>query len=187
MKLVATLLPFLISSYAFFVPAEEGIVGTYRFETGKFGDSLEIVLSCVKKNKCTFTWISKNRNAPYEDKRVVRVTRVSDLTDASTALKYAIAHQEDVPRTKDALEAMRQLRPTLSSNPVVSKCWDLNYPSSEHMLVCALTNTPADLAPIFLFSTLLGDCNDVFCRYLILPMSRENDASPEDGPSVTNR
>jgi hypothetical protein len=174
MKLVSSIFAsLLVSTSAYSAPGAESIVGTYKLEMGKPGNSLEIILECTEETKCTITTISKSDKSPFKEVQVLNnVLPVKNLIYATNALKYAIDHQTQSPRFPDAIESMSRLRPVLSTNPSISKCWDLNYPSPEYMLACTLSNTPAHSPPIFLFGTLMTNCDDVFCRYLITPMSR---------------
>jgi hypothetical protein len=174
MKIVLSTLAFcLASTYPYATPASESIVGTHSLAMGKPGNGLEIVLECTKETTCTFTSISRSDKSPLKDIQTLNNVRpVEKLIFATNALKYAIDHQSQTPRFPDAIESMNRLRPVLLTNPSISKCWDLNYPSPEHMLACTLSNTPIDSPSIFLFATLMANCDDVFCRYVINPMSR---------------
>jgi hypothetical protein len=174
LKIVLPILAiFLASTYAYATPASETIVGTFSLAMGKSGNSLEIVLECTTETTCTFTSMSKSDKSPLKDIQTLNNVRpVEKLIYATNALKYAIDHQSQTPRFPDAIESMNRLRPVLLTNPSISKCWDLNYPSPEHMLACTLSNTPIDSPSIFLFATLMANCDDVFCRYVINPMSR---------------
>lgn len=160
----------LLSACAHTNTAPESIVGTHKSEMGKPGDNIEMSLACEGETNCTFTTLINGVRGPYSVEVLKRVKPVIDLTEAKYALNHAIEHQGEAPRTRDNTEAMNRLRPTLSTKPSVSKCWDLGYPEPSYMLVCTLSNTPAQSAPLFLFTTLMDNCHDVFCRYLILPM-----------------
>ncbi|SNT19130.1 hypothetical protein SAMN06265795_11687 [Noviherbaspirillum humi] len=154
-------------------PATDSIIGTHKAEMGKPGNTVEISLVCEEETKCTLASVLKSGDRVLTDRQDLnKVRNVENLQFASNALKYAIDHQNQTPRSPDAIEAMNQLRPILSANPSVHNCWDLNYPTAEYMLACSLSGVPADAPSIYLFGTLLANCNDVFCRYIIVPMSR---------------
>lgn len=157
-------------------PANDNIVGAFELKMGKPGNSATIRLECESESSCTFTTISQwKSNPPTQDKQVLRKVRpVENLIYATNALKYAIDQQSRTIKNEEYAESMSKLRPVLSSNPSISKCWDLNYPSPEYMLACTLTNAPPDTPSIYLFGTLLANCGEAFCRYVINPMSRVN-------------
>jgi hypothetical protein len=151
----------------------DSLAGTYKMELGPSGKGFEMVLACETESQCTLTSVSHGQQYPFKNEQVLNSVRpVADLTIASNALTFAIQHQGQTPKQKDAIDAMRQLRPILASNPRISGCWDLNSPVSEYTLACKLADTPTDSPPLYLFTTLMAACNDVFCRYLITPMWR---------------
>jgi hypothetical protein len=100
------------------------------------------------------------------------VQPVANLTYASNALNYAIQWRDRPISNEEYAESIRRLRPVLSADPAISKCWDLGYPSPDYMLVCTLSNAPDGSPPIYLFSTLLANCGEAFCRFVINPMHR---------------
>lgn len=100
------------------------------------------------------------------------VRSVGNLAQARNALKHAIKHQEQTSRFRGAEDAMSHLRPFLSDNPDVAQCWDLNSPSPDYTLACTFTGSSTEASRVFLFTTLMASCTDVFCRYLIYPMSQ---------------
>lgn len=160
----------LLSACAHTITAPESIVGTHKSEMGKPGDNIAMSLACERETDCTFTTIINGVAGPDSVVILKKVKPVADLIEAKYALNHAIEHQRKTPQTRDNTEAMNRLRSTLSTKPSVSRCWDLDYPEPSYMLVCTLSNTPAQSAPLFLFATLMENCRDVFCRYLILPM-----------------
>lgn len=155
-------------------PTNDGIVGAYELMMGKLGNSVMIRLECESESSCTFTTISQwKNNPPTQDKQSLRKIRpVKNLIYATNALKYAINQQANSFKNEEYAELMSRLRPVFSSNPSISKCWDLNYPEPEYMLACTLTDAPSDSPPIYLFATLLSNCGEAFCRYIINPMPR---------------
>ena len=172
------LLPILISlcicASAHSESTNDNIAGTFEAKMGKPGNSLTILLECESEFSCTFSAISQwKNNPPLQDKQVLRKVRpVENLIYAKNALKYAMDQQYRTIKNEEYAESMSKLRPVFSSNPSISKCWDLNYPSPDYMLACTFTNAPPDSPSIYLFGTLLANCGDAFCRYVINPMSR---------------
>ena len=155
-------------------PTNDSILGTYELKMGKPGNSITIRLDCENESNCNFTTISQwKNNPPVQDKQALRNVRpVVNLNQATNALKYAIKQQGHHFKNEEYAESMSKLRPVLSSNPTIDKCWDLNFPEPEYMLICTLTNAPAESPPIYLFGTLMASCGEAFCRYVINPMSR---------------
>jgi hypothetical protein len=170
------LIALCLSASAYGEPASDSIVGKFELKTGNPDNSLEIHLECESETRCTFWTISQwKSNPPHQDRRALsKVRRVENLTTAINALNYAVGHQSLIIKNQEFAESMSKLRPVLSSGPSISKCWDLDYPSPEYLLVCTLANTPPDSPPIYLFGTLLANCGEGFCRYVINPMSRAN-------------
>ena len=169
----ATSAALLICSAAHGAPNAESIVGAYELKLGKPGNSVEMVLECSSETTCTFTTASQSGKNSYKDVQTLKkVVPVQNLIYAQNALKYAISQQSQTIKNEEYAESMSRLRPVLSSNPSIAKCWDLNYPSPEYMLACKLANTSADSAPIYLFGTLMANCGEAFCRYVINPMVR---------------
>lgn len=154
--------------------SNDGIVGAFELKMGKPGNSLVLQLECESESSCIFTTVSQWKgNPPRQDKQVLRkVHPVENLIYATNALKYAIDQQSRTIKNEEYAESMNRLRPVFSSNPSIAKCWDLNYPSPNYMLACTLTGVPPDSPPIYLFGTLLANCGEAFCRYVINPMLR---------------
>lgn len=154
--------------------SNDGIVGTFELKMGKPDNSLVIQLECESESSCTFTTVSLWKgNPPRQDKQVLRKVRpVENLILATNALKYALGQQSRTIKNEEYAESMNRLRPVFSSNPSIAKCWDLNYPSPDYMLACTLADVSPDSPPIYLFGTLLANCGEAFCRYVINPMLR---------------
>jgi len=167
----ATLLLCLVAHSA---SAAEPIVGTFEVKLGTPANSAEIRLECVSESRCTFTYIAKVGNEPpaVEKKTLNDVRPVDKLTQAAGALKYAISQRSEEIRHEEYAEVMSRLRPILATNPTVAKCWDLNYTSPDYMLACTLTGAPPASPPLYLFGTLMANCGEAFCRFVIYPMSR---------------
>jgi hypothetical protein len=99
------------------------------------------------------------------------VRPASNLPQASSALRYATEQRSQTIDNPELALPMALLRPTLASNPSIAKCWDLNYPEPEYMLACTLSGAPAGSPPLYLFATLMANCGEGFCRYIIYPLS----------------
>jgi hypothetical protein len=164
---------FLACSVALGASDKEGIVGVYELKLGKTGNSLDMILECSSETVCTLTTTSQSgRNSNKDVQSLKDVHPVQNLTNASAALKYAIGQQSQTIKNEEFAESMGRLRPVLAANPGISKCWDLNYPFPDYMLVCKLSDTSAGAAPMYLFGTLMANCGEAFCRYVIYPMTR---------------
>ena len=150
------------------------IVGAFRAALGNAADSVEIQLECESESSCVLTTTSRSAGeSPRVERKALNSVRPQeDLTDASTALAYAIEQKSAEIRNDEYLQIMTRLRPVLEAHPRIGKCWDLNYSSPDYMLACTLDNAPAGSPPIYLFGTLLANCGDAFCRFVIYPMSK---------------
>jgi hypothetical protein len=150
------------------------IVGAFRAELGNAADSVEIQLECESESSCVLTTTARSagESPTIERKALKNVRPVENLTDASNALEYAIEQKSAEIRNEEYLRIMTRLRPVLESHPRIGKCWDLNYTSPDYMLVCTLANAPAGSPPIYLFGTLLANCGEAFCRFVIYPLSK---------------
>jgi hypothetical protein len=162
-----------VSNAAFSASVGESIVGNFELKLGKPGNNVIIRLECESETSCTLTTISQSDVNPYEDiQSLTNVSAVKNLTYATNALKYAIDQRSRPIQNEEFAESMRLLSPILSADPKIDKCWDLNYPSAEYMLACTFNISPPRGAPLYLFGTLLANCGEAFCRYVINPMSR---------------
>jgi len=152
----------------------EAIIGVFEYKVSKSKDSLEIRLECASESVCFFTTISQSgKNPARKDKQILNKVRpIENLIYADNALKYAINQQSRTIQQGEFSELMNRLRPVLSANPVIAKCWDLNYSSAGYMLACTFTKASSENQPIYLFGTLMANCGEAFCRYVIYPMSR---------------
>lgn len=155
-------------------PPEESIVGKFELKMGKPGNSVEVHLECENESNCTFITVSQwKTNPPQQTKEALsKVHLIDNLTEATSALNYTINQQSLPIKNEEYAESIRKLKPILSTNPSINKCWDLNYPAPTYMLACTLSNSPASNPPIYLFGTLLASCGEAFCRYVINPMER---------------
>jgi len=152
----------------------EPIVGAFEVKLGTPSSSGEIRLECASESSCKFTYIAKVGNEPpvVEEKALNDVRPVDQPTEAAGALKYAIRQRSEEIRHEEYAEVMRRLRPVLATDPTVAKCWDLNHLSPGYLLVCTLSGAPPASPPLYLFGTLLANCGEGFCRFVIYPMSR---------------
>ena len=154
--------------------ADESIVGSFESKMGKPGNSLELRINCESESSCTLTSIVQWRNDPpqQEQQALTKVQPVEDLTEARRALQYAIGQRARSIKNEEFAETMDRLRPVLAANPVIAKCWDLNDPAPQYMLACTFSNVPPGSPSLYLFGTLIADCGEAFCRYVIHPMDR---------------
>ena len=171
---VLALLAFSLSASAFADLSSDGLIGKFELKMGRSDNSLVVQLECESESNCTLTSVAQwKRDPPRTDKQVLReVVPVKNLVYATNALKYAIDQQSRTIKNEEYSQSMSRLRPIFSSNPSIAKCWDLNYPSPDYMLACTLTDVPPEGPPIYLFGTLLANCGEAFCRYVINPMTR---------------
>jgi len=154
--------------------AGAAIVGAFRAALGNAADSVEIQLECESESSCVLTTTSRSagESPTVERKALKNVRPVENVTDASNALEYAIEQKSAEIRNEEYLQIMTRLRPVLEAHPRIGKCWDLNYTSPDYMLVCTLASAPAGSPPIYLFGTLLANCGEAFCRFVIYPLSK---------------
>lgn len=167
----------IVAALAVWVPAhaaDESIVGSFASKMGKPGNSLELHLKCESESSCTLTSVMQWRNDPplQEQQALTKVRAVEDLTEARGALQYAIGQRARSIKNEEFAETMDRLRPVLAANPVIAKCWDLNDPAPQYTLVCTFSNVPPGSSALYLFGTLMADCGEAFCRYVIHPMDR---------------
>lgn len=155
-------------------PANEAIIGSFEIKMSNPGNSLYIQLDCKSDVSCTLTTTSQQgSNQPTTDKQSLnQITHLQNLTEANYALKYAIEQQSNTIKSKEFSEPMEKLRPVLSTNPSIEKCWDLNYPSPTYMLACSLNGNSSNKYNLYLFGALLSNCGEAYCRYVIYPMTR---------------
>ena len=155
-------------------PVKETIVGTFELKMGKPGNSVEINLECETESNCKFITTSQwKTNSPQRNNQALnKVQPLDNLSEATAALNYAI-NQQSVPiKNEEYAESIRKLKPILSTNPSIDKCWDLNYPAPKYMLACTISNSSLTNPSIYLFGTLMANCGEAFCRYVINPMER---------------
>jgi len=166
----ATLLLCLVAHSA---GASEPIVGAFEVKLGAPSNSAEIRLECASESSCTFTYIAKVGNEPpvVETTALNDVRPVEKLAEAANALKYAISQQSREIRHEEYAEVMSRLRPILATRPTIAKCWDLNHLAPDYLLACTLSGTPPTSPPLYLFGTLMANCGEAFCRFVIYPMS----------------
>jgi hypothetical protein len=153
--------------------AEPELVGKYRVKIGKPGNSMEMQLECKSETSCIFTTISQWEKDPpaKETKKLDKVSPVTELKYVSNALNYAIGQRSAKIKNDEFGLPMALLRPVLAANPTIGKCWDLNHSTETYMLVCTLDKTPKGSAPLYLFGTLMANCGEGFCGYVIYPLS----------------
>jgi hypothetical protein len=150
------------------------IVGAFEATLTNEAGSLRLHFECETESLCKLTTESQSgKRPPTKDVQVLNKIRpVEKLTEAAYALRYAIDKRSSQSRSGEYAELMRRLGPVLSSNPSLGRCWDLTYPTPGYSLACTLANAPAESPPVYLFFTLMANCGDVFCRYVIYPLSR---------------
>lgn len=171
MKTAAFLAASLLCCGAWGSPDADSLFGAYELKLGKPGKQVEIGLVCGSETACTMTTHVQSGANVVKDVRPLRgIVPVENLVHANNALQYAIRQQSETIRNEEYAESMDRLRPVLSSNPTVAKCWDLNYPAPEYLLACKLSDTPEGSPPLYLFGTLVSNCGEAFCRYVINPM-----------------
>lgn len=150
------------------------IIGTYEAMLANETNSLRLRLECETESQCKLTMESQSGKKPAaKDIQVLNQVRpIETATQAAFALQYAIDKRSSQSKNPEYAELMRRLGPALSSSPSLGRCWDLSYPTPGYSLACTLTKTPEGSPPVFLFFTLLANCGDAFCRYVIYPLSR---------------
>ncbi len=152
-----------------------GIVGAFELRMGEPGNEVTVQLECESESTCILMTTSAGAGGrrPVQDKQVLKNVRPLGRTIyATNALKYAADQRSKTIANMEYAESMRRLRPILDSGPAIDRCWDLDDRTPEYMLACTLSNVPPGSPPLYLFGTLLANCGEAFCRYVINPMSR---------------
>ena len=149
------------------------IVGKYELATKKQSSTQSLQLACDSETSCVLTTVLDASDGPrVQDRQMLKKVReVGVPVHARNALHHAILERNKVIKNEEFAETMNHLRPIRSRNPSISKCWDLNYPSLDYMLACKLSIGNAELPEMYLFGTLLSNCGEAFCRYVINPMT----------------
>ncbi len=173
-RLIRFLVLLCISSAAYSSAKDVGIIGKFEMNMSKPGSSLGMRLECENETTCKLiTNMTSKQNPPTQNIQVLKkINPVENLVYASNALKYAIERRSNEMSNDENREMMKHLGPVLSTNPTVSKCWDLNYPETDYMLACAFSGNSSDKPTIYLFITLLANCDEAFCRFVIWPMTQ---------------
>lgn len=127
-------------------------------------------LECASESSCVFsTTAQSGKGPPQQDRQVLDSVRpAGNLAQAGNALRYAIEQRLRTLENPEFAEPMALLRPVLAGNPKIDRCWDLNYLEREYLLACTLSNAPG----LYLFASLMANCGEGFCRYIIYPLSR---------------
>jgi hypothetical protein len=172
MRLPSLLVALGLCTSVFAAPNSGNIVGAFEAVLNNRTGSLKLRLECETESSCRLTTVSQTGQSPsvsdVQDLRKVRL--LEKPVEAASALRHATEKRNIESRTAEYAELMRRLSPVLSSNPSINQCWDLNYPTPGYSLACTFANAPEESPPLFLFFTLMANCGDVFCRYVIYPM-----------------
>jgi hypothetical protein len=165
---------FFACSLAHAIEKSGTIVGEFEANITNDAGSLRLHFECETESLCRLTTESQSgKRPPTKDVEILNNIRpVEKLAEAEYALRHAIDKRSSQSRSGEYTELMRRLGPVFSSNPVLGRCWDLTYPTPGYSLACTLANGPVENPPVYLFFTLMANCGDVFCRYVIFPLSR---------------
>jgi len=168
------LLALLICPPTYAVADGAAVIGTFELKLGTPDNSVTLHLQCKSESNCVLISTTQRNGAPPgQSKQILNNVRpVDNLNEAANALTYAIRQRSQPIKNREYGELMNRLQPVLSASPTIDKCWDLNYPLPGYMLACTLSPSASANTPIYLFGTLLANCGEAFCRYVISPMSR---------------
>jgi len=154
------------------------IVGTFGFHVGKPGNSNDTVIDCESEQRCQV--ISTLDYAGKQTTSTDRITKITpgDIATPQGALDYAVEQRNAVITNPEYVDAMNLLRPVLATHPKVSRCWDLNWPTPSYTLLCTFVGDKATLPVVYAFFSLVANCRQAFCGYVIFPLTRRASLSP---------
>lgn len=148
------------------------ITGSFEFLEGTF----KVQLECISEQDCVWTESSNSPpNPPFKaSQKLGGVQLTEKISTASASLKYMIDKKDQKNLNRDGEMLIKKLYSVLSSNPVISKCWDLDSKRPTFKLACTMSNIPPGSPPLYLFILTPTNCReaDAFCGYAIMPMQR---------------
>lgn len=170
---LSVLAAFFLCASAQAQSATGSIVGRHQLMMGQADNGVEMRLDCESESSCELVFTAHWKgNPPTQHRQTLRnVHPAEDLTGAEQALRYAVDQRARPIRIPEFAVLINKLQPVLSSNPSISKCWDLNYTSPGYMLACTFADSTPDSPSVYLFATFAANCGEAFCKYLIYPLS----------------
>src|SRR6185295_4999491 len=154
--------------------AAQSLIGTFQTTLANEVQSATLQLLCKSEKSCVFTYTSQETGGePNSERKSLNVQPLKDRREVDGAFGYALDHKgEEIVDNTEFIEIMKQLRPILDDGPAIGKCWDLNYVEPTYMVACYVSQKSSKRPTLFLFGTLMADCGEAFCRYIIYPMQR---------------
>ena len=133
--------------------------------TGGTVPNTKISINCSRSGDCDFQ-IGENAAVSLKAS-----ANVPDLKYAKDALTYAKEHGS-VPASSYLSWHANNLKPLLSSKSEIESCLDLTSDSlpEGYMLMCKLDRDPWNRKSILILGTQLSTCNELFCRFEIVPL-----------------
>jgi hypothetical protein len=157
-------------------------VGTLGFHAGSPGNSTDVVFNCESEQRCqVLTTIDHAGKQTTSTDLVTKITD-GDISAPQGALDYAVSQRNAAITNAEYIDAMNLLRPILSSNPKVSRCWDLNWPTPTYTLLCTFSGTATGPPVVYAFFALVANCRQAFCGYVIFPLTRRAPLTPSTSP-----
>lgn len=149
--------------------------GSYTGKIEFDQSSMEMTLDCAQEDCQLHTTFVTRGGAPNQmSEPLTEITPVENLDEAQFALEYARSQKTARISRREFSELIKHLQPLLNSNLDFEKCFDVHYGGESYSLVCSTAKSAWEKPSLFYLGSLLANCGEGFCRYVIYPLIKQD-------------
>lgn len=172
-KLLSFVIPgfLIVSTAAVANPLPDGrYVGKIEFDQS----SMEMTLHCAQEQcQLDTTFVTRGGEPNQNSQPLTEITPVADLGEAQYALDYARSQKSAKIGRREFSELIKSLQPLLISDLAMDQCFDVHYGGEKYSLVCSTGKSAWDKPSLLYLGTLMSNCGEGFCRYVIYPLIKQ--------------